>query len=383
MEKEEQRIVDDEIELSLSDILDFFVAKWKILFIGAISGIVVALGGTLLLGKYEAEATLVNKSSFDYLMWRGLKRNLPILAARISEAGGNREDFLKVLSREAWWQKSVIPTFSIAKEDAKELFGVSKELQDAESTKIKDFVVRATGSNEEEALKNLSIATSFLRNGAAYLAVKDVITNYQIDFLNSESEIAKKTSTLEIELTYLNERMADLELLKAKFPGNTAATMTQPIDLKDSSAKYLPIITQLIAVNKEISTLKEELSRLNSKREQLLIMNNFLLQAKPVIDKNFDGLSAVAELSKIESGLRKNLQPSDLKKIATLNTIKYDLAQIHTRFTLGLEQPAFVSTRRPHYLKPAAIGLTAGFFFALLGALGSVIWFRYRRQNAV
>jgi len=350
-------------------------------FNGRLFGLIMALGGTLLLGKYEAEATLINKSGIDYLTWKSLKRNLPILADRISGATNSGEDFFRVLSSETWWQKHVVPTFAIAKDDAKAIFGMSKEQQDAESTKIKDFVVTATGSSKEDALKNLSIATSFLRSGAAYLALKDAIANYQADLLNSESEIAKSISTLEIELAYLNSRMADLELLKAKFPGNSAPIIAQSMDAKDSSSKYLPVITQLIAVNKDISALKEDLSRLASRKNQLAIMNSFLSQAVPAIGKNFDGLLAVAELMRIESGMRKDLQASDWNKVSMLNNIKYDLVSIHTRFTLGLEQPTYISARKQNYLKPAAIGLAAGFFLALLFSPCSIIAHRYRQQK--
>jgi len=381
MTNTEQQIAEDGQEISLNDILDFFVTKWKVLSMGAFFGLIIALGGALLLGKYEAEATLINKSGIDYLTWKNLKRNLPILAVKVSEATNNGEGFLGGLSSETWWQKNVVPTFAIAKEDAKAIFGMSKEQQDAESTKIKDFVVTTTGSSKEDALKNLSTATSFFRGGAAYLALKDVIANYQIDLLNSESEIAKSISTLEIEMAYLNNRMADLELLKVKFPINSASIITQSMDPKESSAKYLPIITQLIAINKDISAIKEELARLNSRKSQLAIMNNFLSQAMPVIGKNFDGLSAVAELMLIESGMRKDLQPSDWNKVSILNNIKYDLVSSHTQFTLGLEQPTYISARKPHYLKPAAIGLAAGFFLALLFSLCSVIWHRYRQQK--
>lgn len=381
MTNTEQQIAEDGQEISLNDIINFFVKKWKVLSMGAFFGLLIALGGTLLLGKYEAEAILVNKYGIDYLTWKSLKRNLPILADKISEASKDRENFFNELSSEIWWQKNVVPTFALVKEDAKALFGMSKEQQDAESTKIKDFVVTATGSSKEDALKNLSMATSFFRGGAAYLALKDVIANYQVDLLNSESEIAKSISTLEIELAYLNSRMANLELLKAKFPINSASIITQSMDPKDSSAKYLPVITQLIAVNKDISALKEDLSRLTSRKNQLTIMNDFLSQAMPVIGKNFDGLSAAAELMRIESGMRKDLQASDWNKVSILNNIKHDLVSIHTRFTLGLEQPTYISARKPHYLKSATIGLAAGFFLALLFSLCSVIWHRYRQQK--
>lgn len=377
----ERQLTEDEAEISLNDIIGFFLNHWKFLLMGALSGLLIALGAAASLGKYEAEASLVNRSSIDYLTWKSLKRNLPILAAQISETTKDGGSFLNVLASESWWQEHVVPTFAINKEDTKAMSGMPKELQD-ESAKIKDFVVKVTGSSEENALKNLTTATSFLRSGSAYLALKDVIANYQIELLNAESDIAKNTSLLEVELAYLNNRMADLELLKAKYPGSSGAIINQPMDPKDSSAKYLPILTQLIAVHNDISTLKEKLSRLNNRKNQLVIMGKYLSQAKPVIEKNFDGLSAAAELMQIEANLRKSVSSSDPNIISALDNIKYDLALIHTRFTLGLGQPNFISAGKPKYLKPMAIGLFAGFFLALLGSFCSAIWLRYRATRS-
>jgi hypothetical protein len=315
-------------------------------------------------------------------MWIGLKRNLPILAAKIAEPDKNSESFLKVLSSEKWWDKNVVLTFAFTKDDAKGILGMSKELQDAESTKIKNFVVTATGSSKVAALKNLSVVTSFFRGGSAYLALEDVIANYQLELLTSGPEIENKVASLKIELTYLANLMTDLELLTKKFPGNATSIITQTTGAGETEAKYLPITIQLIAINKDISLRKEDLSRLISRKSQLAVMNDFLLQANPVMDKSFDGLTVAAELMQIESGMRKNLQPSDWNEVSVLNNIKRDLTLINTRFTLGLEQPTFFSTHKPSYLKPAAIGLVAGFFLALLGSLCSVIWSGYRREVA-
>jgi len=152
----------------------------------------------------------------------------------------------------------------------------------------------------------------------------------------------------------------------------------QPMDIKDSSAKFLPITTQLIAVNLDIAAKKEKLSRLNNDRNQLAIMGSFLSQAQPVVSKNFDGLSAVAELMQIEASLRKSLQPSDLSQIVKLNDINSDLVKIQNTFTTLLEQPTIINTSKPRYLKYAAGGLFFGFFLALLGSFCSAIWFHYR-----
>lgn len=368
-------------EISFNDVIDFFVTRWKVLLSGILAGLLVALGATFLLGQYEAEATLVNKSDINYLTWKSLQRNLPILAAKISEGNAGEGGFLKVLSSETWWQRNVVPTFALAKEDAKIVPGISKELQNAESVKIKDFVVMAAGASKEEARKNLDIATAFLRSGAAYLALQDIIAGYRIGLLNAGSSIAKEIAESEIELAYLKGRLANLESLRAKFPGNVASIITQPVDPKDSSAKYLPVITQIIATHKDIDALKENLSRLHSRKNQFAIMDVFLSQAVPLMDSNLDGLVAVAELMRIESGMRKDLQASDWNRVAALNNIRNDLVSIQTRFTLGLERPTFFDTRGPGYRKSATVGLAAGFFLALLFAFGSVILSTYRQRK--
>lgn len=383
MTNSEQQFAEDELVISLNDIIDFFMSNWKWLFIGAISGFLIAFSGTLLLGKYQAEAALANRSGIDYFVWKDLRRNLPVLAAEISESTKDDESFLaNALSDEKWWQKNVTPTFAIAKEDSKEIFGMPKEIQEAQSAAIRDFVFTVTGSSEEDALKSLSTATSFFRSGAAYLRLDAVITGYQSALLNSEPKNAQRISESAIGLAYLKDRIASLELLRARFPGNAGAMINQPMDPKDSSAKFLPIVTQLIAVNRDVDALNEQLSRLNDEKTQLAIMSSFLSQAKPVMDKSFDGLAAIEELMRIEASLRKDLRPADLNKIAKLDDIKSDLVSIHTSFTLGLEQPKAITTRKPgYYLKYAAIGLLGGFFLALLGSFVSAIWLRYRKSK--
>lgn len=190
------------------------------------------MGITLNFGKYEAVATLVSKTGIDYLMWNSLKKDLPILANSISQIDKNEGSYLNELSGELWWQKNAVPTFSFSKEDSKDAFGVTKELQDAEATKIKEFVVKATGSTKEIALANLTTASTFFRSGAAYLALKDMVMDYQIELLNSEPEIEKNIQALEIELTFLNRRLASLELLRAKFPRGSSSINNQVLTLK-------------------------------------------------------------------------------------------------------------------------------------------------------
>lgn len=366
----------DESEISINDIIHFFFKYWKLLLIGATIGLLFAVAVTLKFGRYEAQATIVNKAGIDYLGWSMLRKNLPILAYQITSPSINEDSYLNDLSSEFWWQKNVTPTFSFSKTDSKEGFGVTKELQDSEATKISNFIIKATGSSKELALANLLTATSFIRSGSIYLVLKDYLTGLRVETLNSESEIEKNIFALEIELTYLNRRIGSLESLRAKFPDERFVN-SQVIDLKDSISKYLPLSTQLVAANQDIGNLKENLSRLNDKKAQLIAISGFLSQANPVIESNFDWHSALVKIVQIEAGLRKKLKPSDTSSIQVFNKIKHELALIHTKFSVSLEQPTFISTSSPKYLRNGAFGLFGGFFIALIVAFFSVIRPRY------
>jgi len=378
-----QQISENELEISLDDIIGeiigFFLTYWKFLIVGAISGFVIALSGMLLLTKYEATATLHNGSAkISYPMWADLKKGLPILAAQISEREKNSESFLNVLSSETWWNKNVTPIFAVTKEDAKEVFGITKEMQEAGALLIKYFVVNVKEQSKEEALKNLSTATTFFRSGSAYLMLKNFIGTFQSTLLLSTPQIERDILSSKLQLAFLNRHLANLELLRVKFPRDTGSL---PVDLKDPSAKYLPLATQIIALNHDIREQKEKLARLNDNLSQFAIINSFVSQAKPVMDKKFDGLSAIAELEQIESSLRKSISNSDVNDISILNDIKYNLTVIKFNFTNELGQPTSISVSKPFSIKLIVIGLASGFFLALLGSFCSAIWFRYRRQT--
>lgn len=382
MTNAKQQIAEDELEISLNDIFDeiigFFLTYWKFLLMGAISGALIVFGGILLIGKYEAEAIIQNGSAkISYSMWADLKKELPILAAQISEREKNSDSFLKVLSSEIWWRKNVTPIFAVSREDSKEVFGMPKEMQEAGAMLIKYFAVNVKEQSKEDALKNLSMATSFLRSGAAYLALENLIGTYQRTLLLSAPQIERDILSSKAQLAILNRHLANLELLRVKFPKDTGGL---PVDLKDPSAKYLPLATQIIAVNHEIREQKEKLTVLDNKLSQIAIINSFMSQANLVMDNDFDGLSVIAKLEQLESGLRNGISNSDVNAISILNDVKYNLAEIKFNFTNELGQPSFISVSKPFPIKFIIIGLASGFFLALISSSCFAMWLSYNRR---
>lgn len=390
-ENDTQHNAENETEISIVNIIQFLAEYRNLLIAGTVIGCLAAASISFLSGKYGVTATLSNSRNIvdtttevgiDYLMVNRIRKELPRLADKlVKQEKTNTDSYLIQLSNEKWWGNNIKPVFSFTKEDSKELFGATKALQEGENTKVRAINVTVTGASKEQALANLSTATSFIRNGAAYLELKDFITGYQIQLSNSESVITRDLLALEIESKYQNAHLASLEALKAKFPGSQNQISSQVVDLKDSSAKYLPLSTQLVAANRDNNMLKEQLTRLHDKKEQNAMLGKFLSQAVPVIGRNLYGLSALAEIAQIESSLRKEVKHTDLNARAVLDLVKLNLTIISTRYNVGLEQPALIDTKKPGYLKNVAIGLFAGFFLALLISFLAAIKLRYQKSN--
>ena len=339
-----------------------------------IAGIIIAISWTLLFGKYEAQGTISNLSNFDYLMWIGLKRNLPLLAeARMKD---NEEDYFDKLSDEKWWKNNATPTFAVSKDDNKDAFGLT--LKEGEATRIKDIVIKAKGTSKENALSNLLVATSFLQSGSTYLALKELVKGYQIQLRNSQTYLEKNNLELDIESVYLKKRIAKLESLRAKFHESPGTMNNQVVDLKDGAAKFMPISVQLIAANQDLNVNRENKSRLNDEKQRISILAKFLDQANPVIEKNLDGLSAMDALNQIETQLRKDINPSDLNGISMLNSINDSLNSISVKFIEGISKPSNVTASRPHYLKNSAIGFALGLMLSLIGLVFYSFWNKFR-----
>ena len=185
----------DDDGISLAQVVDFLSENWKRALAGAVAGAVLGVGGWSALATYKAESVLVNSGALTFMSWRGLQKNLPILAAQIVENKQAAEDQVGQYARLAsagWWTKNVVPTYSLTKTDTKDLATISKDLQDSGGTNILNFVVTATGATREAASMNVDITTRFIREGSAYLSIKSLVNGYETQVLNTEAELQKK-----------------------------------------------------------------------------------------------------------------------------------------------------------------------------------------------
>lgn len=380
--------MDDEATISLGQVIEFLSDEWKRLAAGAAVGLVVGVGGWSVLSSYKAEQILVNtkvsgEGAINFLTWRSFQQSLPLLAAQLLEQKKIMpadEAQYSTMSSSQWWVKNVVPTFSISKADTKDLASVSKALQDEAST-ILNLVVTTKGSSKEDALAHVTTATAFIKQGSAYLSIKNLVQGWDYQILNTEAALSKKITDTEVDLRYLRQRAANLEAMRQRFPQNVSVSTQQLVDLKESSAKYMPISTQLVAVNADINKANEDLERMRNEIAQTKVMAEFVAQAKPIIDQSADGLAVVDQLLDVTKSIRAATSATDVNANQQLNNIEADLVGVRTTFQRSLDTDLIPQVSRPGMLQPAAGGLLGGAVLMLMLGLGRRVWAAYKAKG--
>jgi hypothetical protein len=229
--------------------------------------------------------------------------------------------------------------------------------------------VHANSTSKTSSLEYVRLAARFIKSGGAYLQIKSILNDYEGQSIGAVADIQNQITATEIEQTYLKERVKSLDELHKRFPGNAGANQ-QVVDPKDSGAKYLPLTTQIIAVNNDINQNKERLTRLNDRLNQIALMKQFLVDALPLAEKEFDGISLSKSLLGIEDKLRKGLPAADVKNRQALDQLRSQLLTIEARFTNGLEANTAPVTKKTGMLKATAVGLAGIGFLMLVFLLG-------------
>jgi hypothetical protein len=385
---------DADFQISLLDIVTFLEQSYRKLLLAATAGLLLGLGGWHFLVGHQAEWVLHNNTTssasadtpssyaLDLVSWRTIQRSLPNLADQFIEEGKAPQDkagLYRAMSDALWWQKNVTPNFAITKADTKDFAAIGKSL-DGASTTILSLTVKVAGGSREQALDNVRAATQFLLKGGAYLQIKSLINGLESEIIGTAADIQSKITDAQIELGYLHDRAKSLEQLLKRFPGSTGTTQ-QIIDPKESSAKFLPLSTQLIAVNTDINLANENLTRFADRLAQIALMKSFLEQALPLVEQNLDGITLAKALLGVEAKLRVQLKADDAKARQSLDALRSQLLTIESRFTKGLEPNTAPSAQKSGMLKSATTGLTAALFLALLLLLGSRVWAAMHRTR--
>jgi len=386
MQNATENNVDSESEISLSDIVEFIQDSWKQLIAAGIVGAALGFGGWSFFGSYKTELILLNNTNtygLDLVTWRTLQKSLPNLASQMladEKLSSETRAMYRQMDDAAWWSKGVVPTYAISKADVKDL--ASSKGLDVASTTILALNIYTGGNSGDSAVNNARLAAKFIKSGSAYLQVKSILNAYEGGDIGAAADIQKEITTTEIEQAYLKDRVKSLDELYKRFPGNAGANQ-QVVDPKDSGAKYLPLTTQIIAVNNDINQNKESLIRLNDRLNQIALIKRFLVEASPLAETELDGILLSRSLLGIEEKLRKGLPADDVKNRQALDQLRSQLLTIEARFTKGLEANTAPVTKKTGMLKATAGGLVGVGFLMLVFLLGRKVLRNLKKRESI
>lgn len=388
-------------EISLSDMVIFLVGEWRKLVASAVAGLVLSLGGAFQFVQYKAEAVILNANAninastyanantnftqppIDFLSWKYLQKSLPEFAKRAVELKKAKPDEVKVyerLSNPAWWDKNVEPNFALSKSDQKTLAAFGKDLEGSAGSTILFFAMTDSAADKETAERNLAISINFMRTASTFWALRSLIRTIDSSMSNTEAQLLKSIGASEIEIDYLLQKARNYEDLRKRYPKSDAGNSRQVIDVKEGGAKYLPLDTQLVAVNTEIMVAKESLTRMRDKQKQIAMTKEFLQKAMPALEQHTDGLAFGNYLLMTITELRKKLAPENRLQQQALSELESDIASILVRFDKGLQvSVAPQASKSSSLLKSGALGLFGGGALMLLFVMIRSAWLRTRK----
>ena len=374
--------------ITFQQIANFFLLNWKRLLIGSALGLLLGITFWGCFAGYKADLLLSNKlttntsntsnasefnSSLDFVSWQLLVKKLPTFAMKL-EANSNAPGSYGNLTSAIWWSKNVVPMYVLSKVDLKELSSNPKILE--ASNLILAISITDTAPTAKTVQSNLLDAAHFIHIGGAYLAIEALLASYEMRINQESAQINSQILDTQIKVDDLLREIANLENLRKKFPQVAGLTM-QISQLKVEDVKFLPITTQLVALNSTLLNAQENLITLRHSQDELVLLGQFLAKAKELSNNNFDGLKLFESLMAIESEIRRGLKKSSFFQERILAKIRLDLVEIESRYGIGLEVYTQGIPSRSGVGKFAVGGLLLGFLLAVASVFFELLWHRY------
>ncbi len=367
----------EEAEISLFDLINPLIERWKTWAGAACVGLVV--GSAFWVSKgFDAELAARPVRGLEFAQWRVRSDGLATLAEHLRDIPSTSPEskvLFDVISERGWWAKNVIPEYTYSRSDIKELNLSDKQLN---TTSINRLVIRARGAGRDDAVRMARDIERYIRDGGVYIAIKGVLSQYALDSQDIYQNLQAKISKDMVELEYLNKRAEAIKSLQKTHPENEKSVPQALLDSKDNAAKYLPLSTQLVAVKTEINAVEESLSRSRDRLEEQQVIQQFLSKSLPLLEAETSGFALSAKLSEVEKEMRRSVDTSNLRQILALNLIAERLAGIEVSYGQLFEENSLVTARRAQKL-PIALGSVVGL---LLGVMWVLFSDAYRRARA-
>jgi hypothetical protein len=359
--------------ISLLDIVKFIKESYKFTLLLVFGGLIAAVVFTFAMGQYTASITLMNYAELDIPQIKYLQAALPKL---------NQEDTVKgpenYLGSEQLWKSAIKFNNLVGKSDVKNLIDPASHKSDRFNINAIEMIgIANTKQQAEERVREIS---NYFIKSTVFIRLRDLVRQYEITVATDNAQLETKILNAEVELAYIERRIKSLTELKRQFPATITSqnNSMQLMDANDSTAKYLPVLTQIIAATTDQNNKLELLQRYKEEGAQMRIYNSFVEKAKPLMDAGLKDPKLLANLMVIVAEAKKEAN-TNYEKVA-LSTIESDLKKIMSFKLYGLPQTGSIGITGPTYLKNTATGLFGGAMMGILFALGLRVSQRLRAQ---
>jgi len=360
-------------ELSLFDVGQVLITRWKLMVVIVLVCAAIALAWSWRSASYRGEGVLQTPTVplADYKRYSIPLLDGPAFIAFLEVRKEFTPDEIAMVRSKVATGDGVSPwvrpAFGFVKGDVKDL---------PDSAKLENQFV---GAEIQVEARNAELARKLAFATGDY--VSDALIRGRIqDFvglnLNETRMALGKLENEALQNTFLlaqqQQRLIELRDINRRYPEAGRENPRQVVSLEKGGARYFSPVTQLVGVESYIAEINETLRKLARDREKLQSDIAFLERARSEIDRVSLGRQ---KLISLEGALSENFRNADKASDAvheSFNTAKFNVNQIRYLLNDGLRFVSPPVVREPSYRQIAAItasGLVAGVLLAALIAL--------------
>lgn len=265
--------------------------------------------------------------------------------------------------------KWFMPALRVSKIDAKEFVGETSKLN--EGSALVGYRIVTKASSPDDAQQQTALLADYVVDAT----LRDLLIA-QLDQISAKNQlvantIATEQATQNYNVMMLGKRLEQLKRISEAYPALNKSEARQVISLEKGGERYMPLPSQMAAVETEIMDIQEKLARNNRRLLQTRAEGEMLIVQQKLALVSTSGRELITALI-VDTNARLGKSVEEYDKVTFL-TYANEYADIRakyfdlTRFIVAPELPE----------KPAISPFIVIFLFSLLGlVVGTVYEFR-------
>ena len=211
----------------------------------------------------------------------------------------------------------------------------------------------------------------YFKDVAAREAIRSQIAQWTLESRQFSDRSLERKLKLAFDVEQAQMRATSLKSLLASYPDSARRDSQQVVDVRKDNEKFMSPLSQLLAAESEVISIREQIKKLDREIEQQVFTKSLIEDAGVMTEMVQRGSDSVINLSAlIVDATKKVKTDAEREKLLSLAA---DLSQITARF---LTQVQFIAPppvpSRPENLTPSIVVLLSGLLTMMATAL--FIW---------